>query len=637
MQTAVIGHKDSDLPVILPMDADELDRWRKANPSRSYWCGLQLGGCGGELSDRRYTTKVCHFAHHPSAPVCHRKDNGESSADHLFIKRGLRSLLGKQGQRGTVETRNLGSGPGDAVDLHLPAARRKLRFQLSSLDYQSWRAANLALGDDLDEVDWLFGADGPLTEELLARNGYSLRFRLETVGGERRIHIGSRTDDEPAVRWVSLEDCRITQAGLLTSRTESVRASSRHPEPFAFPIEGGAVFALAPEASVPGDSPFATEGRRLAVADVRPLGSPVVRAVLSLPDDVETPLAQYVYRTAGPARLLVRDGADGWAVHLDGFVRLDANQAARTGLARALPEQPETKPVPAVRTTRQDPQRPPAPVMAPPVAAAGRPGQVRKGVTLTRDQAVVRVRELLRRAAPQGRKLLWPALAAQLGEPLVGMSERDRIDFLVEVDGPLWDTKPVLSVLLRDDSGLLPCLPAVLERLGVKGAGGLAADSSAVRAWAARERERAQALYAKPPRPVPDRLPFTQPARVLTKKQHRQVDASIRSIRHHKAKDDLTGAKVRSSTAEERQKVREASDRVERKMAVLGDAFPTSKQARRTLSRARLWLKFATPGAVIPPDPSKLAQQALRANSSDLLAELSRTAQEMMEVRARYW
>ncbi|MEU5970834.1 hypothetical protein [Streptomyces globisporus] len=411
VQTAVIGHKDSELPVILPMDADELDRWRKANPSRSYWCGLQLGGCGGELSDRRYTTKVCHFAHHPSAPVCHRKDNGESSADHLFIKRGLRDLLGKQGQRGTVETRDLGSGPGDAVDLHLPAARRKLRFQLSRLDYQSWRAANLALGDDLDEVDWLFGTDGPLTEELLARNGYSLRFRLETVGGERRIHIGSRTDDEPAVRWVSLEDCRITQAGLLTSRTESVRASGRRPEPFAFPIEGGAVFALTPEASVPGDSPFAAEGRRLAVADVRPFGSPVVRAVLSLPDDAETPLAQYVYRTVGPARLLVRDGADGWAVHLDGFVRLDANQAARTGLARELPEQPETKPVPAVRTTRHDSQRPPAPVMAPPAAAAGRPGQVRKGVTLTRDQAVVRVRELLRGPRLEGAScsgLPWP-------------------------------------------------------------------------------------------------------------------------------------------------------------------------------------------------------------------------------------
>ncbi|MEU6391733.1 hypothetical protein [Streptomyces sp. NPDC046939] len=95
VQTAVIGHEDSDHPVILPMDAHELDRWRSAHPAYSYWCGLQLGGCGGELSDRRYTTKVCHFAHHPSAPVCHRAATGESSADHLFIKRGVQRLLNR--------------------------------------------------------------------------------------------------------------------------------------------------------------------------------------------------------------------------------------------------------------------------------------------------------------------------------------------------------------------------------------------------------------------------------------------------------------------------------------------------------------------------------------------------------------
>lgn len=58
VQTAVIGLRNSDHPFILPMDTRELDRWRKAHRNDSYWCGLQLGGCGGELSDRRYTTKV---------------------------------------------------------------------------------------------------------------------------------------------------------------------------------------------------------------------------------------------------------------------------------------------------------------------------------------------------------------------------------------------------------------------------------------------------------------------------------------------------------------------------------------------------------------------------------------------------
>ncbi|GHG93976.1 hypothetical protein [Streptomyces rubradiris] len=33
VQTGVIGHANSDHPVILPMDAYELDLWRKAHPS----------------------------------------------------------------------------------------------------------------------------------------------------------------------------------------------------------------------------------------------------------------------------------------------------------------------------------------------------------------------------------------------------------------------------------------------------------------------------------------------------------------------------------------------------------------------------------------------------------------------------
>ncbi|MFG2257376.1 hypothetical protein [Streptomyces mirabilis] len=336
VQTAVIGNTRSDHPVILPMAAAELEAWRRRHPDYTYWCGYELGGCCGRLMDRLYRDKVCHFAHVASGPTCGRAATGESSADHLFIKRGLRNLLSKHGQQGDVRTRDLGSGPGDAVDLHLPATRRRLRFQLSRLDYRRWRTANLALSGDVDEVDWLFGSDGPLTEELLARNGYGLHFRLETAGGERRVYIGTRTHDEPSVRWDPLEDCRIEQAGLLTPSAEALRASVQNPEPFAFPLDGSMLFALDKQAPVPVDSPFAAEGRRLVMADVKPLGSPIVRAVLSLPEDTALPPAQYVYRAADHARLLVREGIGGWAVHLDRFVRLNAYEAARTGLAGIL-------------------------------------------------------------------------------------------------------------------------------------------------------------------------------------------------------------------------------------------------------------------------------------------------------------
>ncbi|MGW3314383.1 hypothetical protein [Streptomyces fungicidicus] len=482
VQTAVVGDAHSDHPVILPMDAAELDAWRRRHPHYTYWCGYELGGCGGKLMDRLYHDKVCHFAHVSGGPTCGRAATGESSADHLFIKRGLRNLLGKHGQRGTVATRDLGSGPGDAVDLHLPAARRRLRFQLSRLYYRGWRAANLALADDVDEVDWLFGTDGPLTEELLARKGYSLRFRLETVGGERRVHIGTRTHDEPSVHWHPLEDCRITQGGLLTPSTETVRVSGRCPKPFAFPIDGPVLFALAPEAPVPDDSSFAGEGRRLVAADVKPSGSPIVRAILSLPNDTELPPAKHVYRATDHARLLVREGVGGWVVSLNRFVRLNAHEAARTGLAQALPEPPDTMPTPAPRA--------------------------KQSVTLTRNRAVVRVRELLTNAAPRGRTMRWSALAAQLGAPLVDMPQNERAAFLVEVDSPLQDNKPVVSILLReDDGGLLRCLPAVLDKLGVKGTGGMSADSSALRAWAERERERTMALCVTPSRETSPRKP----------------------------------------------------------------------------------------------------------------------------------
>ncbi|MEV5796607.1 hypothetical protein [Streptomyces collinus] len=295
VQTAVIGHANSDHPVILPMEADELDLWRNAHPTYTYWCGIQLGGCGGELSDRRYTEKVCHFAHHPNAPICHRTANGESSADHLFIKRGVQRLLSKQKLSGKVQTQNLGTGPGDAVDVHLPGARRRLRFQLSALDYRAWRRAADDLTEDAEDLDWIFGPATPVTRELAGRHGFCLRVRCETVGGERRVHIGTEAPDRTGtVKWTPLEDCVLTPAGLTTPDVETIRVSRPRPIPHSFPIQGALVFAPVPEADAPSRSPFASDDRHLLVADVKPMDSPIVRALLSLPGDTEPPPAEHV-------------------------------------------------------------------------------------------------------------------------------------------------------------------------------------------------------------------------------------------------------------------------------------------------------------------------------------------------------
>ncbi|MFE5600705.1 hypothetical protein ACFQ8O_16160 [Streptomyces coelicoflavus] len=632
VQTAVIGNSKSDHPVILPMEASELEAWRRRHPKYTYWCGYELGGCGGKLTDRLYRDKVCHFAHVSGGPTCGRAATGESSADHLFIKRGLRRLLDRHGQRGEVRTRDLGSGPGGAVDLHLPAARGRLRFQLSPLDYRRWRTANLDLGGDVDEVDWFFGADGPLTEEILARNGYTLRFRMETRGGERRVYIGTQTHDGPSVRWDPLEDCRIEQAGLLTPSAGATLPPARRTEPFMLPLAGPLVFALDEGAAVPDASPFASEGRRLAMADVRPVGSPIVRAVLSLRDDTAPPSAAHVYRAVDRASMLVREGVDGWAVRLDRFVRLDAHEAARTGLAGVLPAPPEKKPVPAPGTRQPDRPAPGAPPHAVPSAAVRKQRPKADAVALTRDQAVVRVREILTDAAAEGRTLRWPDLRAQLGKPLQGMSERELVDFLVEVDSPLWDSKAVLSVLLLgDNGGLLSSLPAVLHQLGIGGVQGLSTDSPPLHAWVKQERERGIALYGTSPRLVPRRRPVTAPTRTLTAQQWRDVGASLRGVQQHKTKQERTTA--RHATAGEIRQVRALYDRVERKMSDLGGAYRRTKRTKRLMRLARAWLVLTAPGSELPANRSPEHGQALRTSAAELLAELNAVAAELQAVK----
>ncbi|PWI05264.1 hypothetical protein DIZ27_40355 [Streptomyces sp. NWU339] len=330
VQTAVIGDKYSGDPVILPMDHHELDRWRKLHPDYTYWCGIQLGGCGGELSDRRYTDKVCHFAHHPNA-VCHRTANGESSADHLFIKRGMERLLARQGLRGKVSTRDLGSGPGDAVDVFVPAVRRRVRFQLGALDYLAWRRAADEFAEDAAGADWVFAQDGPLTHELQYRQGYSLRVRLSTHGGERRVHIGVSAQGHP-LQWTPLEECTLTPTGLLTPPLETVRLSQARHRAASFPVQGGLVFAPVPGSEVAEETPFDLGERHLIAAYVKPVDSPVVRALVSLPSDAGAPLAGHVYRVPDGARVLVADEDTAWVVTAERYIRLNAHEAQRTGL-----------------------------------------------------------------------------------------------------------------------------------------------------------------------------------------------------------------------------------------------------------------------------------------------------------------
>lgn len=55
IQTAVLGGADSEEPLMLPLEAIELDAFRRRHDHDTFWCGLLLGGCGLQLTTKLYT------------------------------------------------------------------------------------------------------------------------------------------------------------------------------------------------------------------------------------------------------------------------------------------------------------------------------------------------------------------------------------------------------------------------------------------------------------------------------------------------------------------------------------------------------------------------------------------------------
>ncbi len=61
IQTAVMGGAALEEPLMLPLEAIELDAFRQRHEHDTFWCGLLLGGCGVQLAAKLYTDRVCHF------------------------------------------------------------------------------------------------------------------------------------------------------------------------------------------------------------------------------------------------------------------------------------------------------------------------------------------------------------------------------------------------------------------------------------------------------------------------------------------------------------------------------------------------------------------------------------------------
>lgn len=206
VQTAVIGDEHSDVPIVLPPEAIELDVFRHTHEGDTFWCGVLLGGCGAQLATKLYVDRQCHFQHFPQpngAPnTCRRPAVGESSADHLYVKSAMsRSLL----DHGRAARFAFPPPIGSLVDVDLEHGT-SLRIHMDSSVRPDWQAAErtVVLGPGV--------APEPGT---LTGCPYVYRVRCDSDGATRRVWIGTQSLAH-ATDWIPLSECTWGDEGLLT-------------------------------------------------------------------------------------------------------------------------------------------------------------------------------------------------------------------------------------------------------------------------------------------------------------------------------------------------------------------------------------------------------------------------------------
>ncbi|MFD8919835.1 competence protein CoiA family protein [Streptomyces sp. NPDC059569] len=128
---------------------------------------------------------------------------------------------------------------------------------------------------------------------------------------------------------------------------------------------------------------------------------------------------------------------------------------------------------------------------------------------LSRGELVVAVREALELDARWATRATWKGLGQTVGTDFSQYGVADLRDLLSEVDSPFPMDEPVLSALIRSDTGEpLPYLDSILEALGL----GRPSSATHLKRWVQREVDRAFAKYGLPARAVPPELPLNAAA-----------------------------------------------------------------------------------------------------------------------------
>ncbi|MCX4740776.1 hypothetical protein [Streptomyces antibioticus] len=232
MQTAVLDNADSEDPVELPTEAVDLELFRRAHVGRTFWCGVWLGGCGGRLTTRLCTDKICHFAHVPDLDApdspCRRtssRSSGSGSADHLYVKAAVADWMARHGLDG--DTRILRDPAGEvrlgAQITAEPSGHKPLRFILD--------ASALLVPGEFD-AGTVFGPDIEPDPRLLREQGYVHRVKCVSEGAHRKVQFGTQGSDG-AVNWYEFtaDNVQLAPDGLSTRAATEIRRRRTHTVP----------------------------------------------------------------------------------------------------------------------------------------------------------------------------------------------------------------------------------------------------------------------------------------------------------------------------------------------------------------------------------------------------------------------
>ncbi|MFJ5222817.1 hypothetical protein [Streptomyces sp. NPDC088400] len=482
VQTAVTGDADSESPVVLPMEAIELDQFRRVHVGVTYWCGTWLGGCGHQLTTKLYVDRACHFAHRPNAAdpsPCGRKSSGVASADHLYIKQDLLRWFAEQDRHATAEIRRAMDGTVAGSVLFTPQDGAGLRVLLSD-DHRdqlaTYNAARVLVAENL-------------AEDLavpLARHGYINLIRCVPDGTRRRVEVGTKT--HTAVTWYEPSECELTPDGLSTPAVEEIRRlretrcpiGLRTPTPAAPTAATAVIGGAASDPRSGYDRDAVMHDLEQAVAE----GRSVTRLRLRLERAEAATRAgatlqeNELMRAAGDVLLRLERGVGVRPSLVSQRTASKPRSRPRKGTSSAAPRiimpKLHTRPV-STGSPKPAKDRPSAAELEAKEAAATLArletiAEQDRAHAAKLKQSTAAVRGALKKTAREQSTSSWATLRSRLGSAaLPGLQPGDQAELLYQVDRDTPSDEPLLSTVLAvADPGILPAFRKAASRLGLE-------------------------------------------------------------------------------------------------------------------------------------------------------------------------